>query len=87
MKVTTGRHEEFGGTPSWAVLLAAVLRWIHEHGRMPLTRNQAPEEGRQFFRMRNELRQVLDAELSQRRCEPSHLDDLSESPATKMGVY
>jgi hypothetical protein len=25
MKGTRGRHEEFGGTPSWAVLLAAVL--------------------------------------------------------------
>jgi hypothetical protein len=25
MKGTTGRHEEFGGTPSWAVLLAAVV--------------------------------------------------------------
>jgi hypothetical protein len=51
-----------------------------------LTRKRAPDEGRQFFRMRNELRQIVDGELSFRRRAPSHLDDLSENRATKTAV-
>jgi folate-dependent phosphoribosylglycinamide formyltransferase PurN len=44
-------------------LLGQVLRFVVETGSLPRTRPQAPEEGRQYFRMHPDLQAVLHAKL------------------------
>lgn len=44
-------------------LLGDVIRWIIAHGALPPSRPQGAHEGRQFFAMHAELRQLLDAVL------------------------
>ena len=47
-------------------LLGDVTRWIITHGMLPPRRVQRADEGRQFFAMHTELRQLLDTTLRQR---------------------
>jgi len=44
-------------------LLGDVTRWIITHGMLPPRRAQRADEGRQFFAMHSELRQLLDTAL------------------------
>jgi folate-dependent phosphoribosylglycinamide formyltransferase PurN len=43
--------------------LGRVLRWVIEHGKLPPTYAQRPDEGRQYFAMHPELRELLEAHL------------------------
>lgn len=45
-------------------LLAEVLEWICANHAMPVTRAQTIEEGRQFFRMHDDLKRILEQSLS-----------------------
>ncbi|HKT10045.1 MAG TPA: formyltransferase family protein, partial [Gemmatimonadaceae bacterium] len=45
------------------VALGDVVRWVLEHGAMPPACPQAPDDGRQYFAMHDELRARLEAHL------------------------
>ncbi|HEX6808106.1 MAG TPA: formyltransferase family protein [Gemmatimonadaceae bacterium] len=45
------------------VALGDVVRWVLEHGALPPACAQAPEDGRQYFAMHDDLRALLDAHL------------------------
>lgn len=45
------------------VALGEVVRWVVEHGALPPSCPQAPDDGRQYFAMHDELRVLLAAHL------------------------